>query len=526
MPGTLDGGSLRQWFRIAAAALERARPEIDDLNVFPVPDGDTGTNLALTAAAAAAATGLTGRREFPAGMVARAAADAALLAARGNSGGILSAWLCGLADALADAVAVDGRLLGRALDQAATRARSAVATPVEGTILTVARGAADAAVASTGSVAAVATGAAEAARDALRRTPSQLPALEAAGVVDAGGRGLVLVLEALVTVAGGAAAPAGTPTPRRRRVPAAAGDGYAYEVQYLLDVLDRPDQAVPALRAALAAVGGSVVVTGRGARWSVHVHVDDVGAAIEAGIRAGRPAGIAVTRFADRIAGGGRAGRAVVAVAPGEGLGGLLAAEGAVIVGRRSVRGPSVRSLSAAISATGAAEVVVLPDSADLRPVAEAAAEMARDEGLAVAVVPTMSAIQGLAAIAVHDPASSFAADVIAMTAAARSTRWAEVTVATGRALTSAGVCKAGDVLGLIEGDVVLLAADVLSASTELVDRLLMGGGELVTLVTGADAPPELGQRLAMHLRTTRPAVEVVSYDGGQPRYPLLAGVE
>jgi uncharacterized protein len=174
----------------------------------------------------------------------------------------------------------------------------------------------------------------------------------------------------------------------------------------------------------------------------------------------------------------------------------------------------------------GGAEVVLLPNDGNVIGVASAAGRAARDEGFSVAVVPTRSVLQGLAALAVADPERPFADDVAAMAEAAGSTRWAEVTTAVREAMTFVGVCRPGDVLGLLEGDVVLLGDDVEKVAVELVDRMLDGGGELVTVVTGQDAPDGVRDRLVEHVERTRPAVEVVAYDGGQPHYPLLLAVE
>jgi dihydroxyacetone kinase-like predicted kinase len=167
-----------------------------------------------------------------------------------------------------------------------------------------------------------------------------------------------------------------------------------------------------------------------------------------------------------------------------------------------------------------------LPNDGNTVGVAAAAAEAARDEGFSVAVVRTRSVVQGLAALAVADATRPFADDVAAMAEAAGSTRWAEVTTAVRESMTMAGVCRPGDVLGLIEGDVVLIGADVEDVAHQLVDRMLAGGGELVTVVTGADAAAGLGDRLAAYVEKNHPAIEVVAYDGGQPHYPLLLGVE
>jgi hypothetical protein len=272
-----------------------------------------------------------------------------------------------------------------------------------------------------------------------------------------------------------------------------------------------------------------VVVGGHGL-FNVHVHVNDVGAAVEAGLDAGRPFRITVTRFVDQLAGpppaGGRTGRAVVAVAPGAGLHELLGASGAAVVDGGPTSGPSTAELLAAVRAAAAAEVVLLPNDPGSLAVASAAAAAAREEGFHVAVLPTRSAVQGLAALAVADPDRPFEDDVAAMAEAAGSTRFGEVTVAVREAVTMAGICRPGDVLGLLEGDVALLGADVEAVALELVDRMLAGGGELVTVVTGHDAPSGAGDRLRTTVEHRHPAVEVVVYDGGQPHFPLLLGVE
>jgi hypothetical protein len=524
----LDAAAVRRWCSTGRHHLAAARDEIDDLNVYPVPDGDTGTNLLLTMEAVEAAV-----RAAPLdiGATVRAMASGALMGARGNSGVILSQLLRGLAEVLE----VDGSAAGvrRALARAAELAYEAVARPVEGTLLTVARECAEAVADLDGDLAEVVRAARTAAADSLRRTPDLLPALAAAGVVDAGGRGLCVLLEALEQVVTGDCGDepptAQVLVPRDRSGLAAAreagGEEFAYEVQYLLR--DAQDDAVDRLRDELSALGDSLVVVGGDGLFNVHVHVNDVGAAVEAGLDAGRPFRITVTRFVDQVAGErapdvARTGRAVVAVAPGAGLHELLGSSGAVAVDG----GPSTAELLAALRTAGAAEVVLLPNDPNTLAVASAAAAAARAEGFHVAVVPTRSAVQGLAALAVADAERPFEDDVAAMAEAAGSTRFGEVTTAVREAATMAGICRPGDVLGLLEGDVVLLGSDLEAVALALVDRMLAGGGELVTVVTGADAPGGAGERLRSTVEHTHPAVEVVLYDGGQPHYPLLLGVE
>jgi DAK2 domain fusion protein YloV len=528
----LDDAALRRWCASGLAALRRHQREIDELNVYPVPDGDTGTNLVLTMASARQAMETGDGDTLP--LMARGA----LLGARGNSGVILAQLLRGLSETLTGRPSVRGRALAEALGAAAASAYQAVAAPVEGTVLSVASAAAEAArAASSDDLAEVVQAAAGAAADALARTPDQLPVLAAAGVVDAGGRGLVVLLDALAEVVTGVppaevvtGPPAGPQTMERVQVrpPLAAaresGSGeYGYEVQYLLDA---EPAAVDRLKGELAGLGDSLVVVGDGGTWHVHVHVNDVGAAIEAGVVAGRAHRISVTRFDDQIAeAAGRVDpdrRGAVVVAAGDGLARLLAAEGAAVVGGN----PSTSELLAAVSGTGAGRVVVLPNDPNAQAVAAAAAKEAHAQGLRVSVVPTRSPVQALAALAVRDPRRPFEDDVIAMAEAAGACRSAEVCYATREAITMAGRCRAGDVLALVEGEVHLIGADLAQTCRELLDRMLGGGGELVTLLVGADAPAGLADQLREHLGKAWPFMEVQLYDGGQPHYPLLVGVE
>ncbi|MDQ7909124.1 DAK2 domain-containing protein [Phytohabitans sp. ZYX-F-186] len=525
MLDTFDAEAVRRWCAAGLESLRLHQHEIDQLNVYPVPDGDTGTNLVLTVASAqqAIANDAVNGGEDSGGVL-RLMSRGALLGARGNSGVIVSQILRGMADALADVVTVRGRALAGALGEAAAAARAAVAKPVEGTILTVASAAAEGATA-TGSddLDAVARSAAGAAARALARTPEQLPALARAGVVDAGGRGLCVLLDALVAVVTGQAV-ASAPVSVRGPVTAVRETGsseYGYEVQYLLDA---DSAAVARLRATLAGLGDSLVVVGEEPVWNVHVHVNDVGAAIEAGVEAGRPHRITVTRFEDQAAPPALDpdGRGAVVVAAGAGLVGLFSAEGARVIGAN----PSTAELLDAVFATRAGHVVVLPDDPDTQAVAGAAAREAQAGGVRVSVVPTRSPVQALAALAVRDTGRGFEDDVIAMAEAAGACRYAAVCYAGREALTMAGRCRPGDVLALVEDEVHVIGTDLAQTCRDLLDRMLGGGGELATLLLGADAPPSLGDELRDHLAQRWPFVEVQVYDGGQPTYPLLVGIE
>ena len=536
----LDDAAVGQWCRAAVAALSAARGRIDDLNVFPVPDGDTGTNLLATAEAALAALDEAGpdRTEPAWALVARGA----VLGARGNSGTILAQLWRGLADQLAGQPPADGPTLAAALQKAADAAYGAVADPEEGTFLTVARAGGEAAVAAVAAgdtaLGDVVRAAADGARAALEATPGQLAALRDAGVVDAGGAGLCLVLDALVTTVTGVepARPSLERHPEHRAhghhghdhddLPHQPPAGPGSEVQYLL--ADSDDAAVARLQDRLAALGDSLVVVGvdtpGGREWNVHVHVSDIGAAIEAGIEAGRPYRISVTPLAPvRPPAPVPDARAVVAIVPEGRLAELFSGEGATVV-PCGPGGVTEDDVLAAVLGSGAAGVVVLPNDPTVTAVASRAAERAREEGRDVAVVPTRSPVQGLAALAVADPARRFGDDVITMAEAAAATRWAEVTVAEQEALTSAGRCAPGDVLGSAEGDVLLIGAEPVAVACELLDRMLSAGGELVTLVAGADGA--LADAACAHLVGRHPTVEVTRYDGAPEGVRLQVGVE
>ncbi|MGY2085586.1 DAK2 domain-containing protein [Blastococcus sp. SYSU DS0539] len=531
----LDDAAVGQWCRAAVEALSDFRGRLDDLNVFPVPDGDTGTNLLHTAEGARAALDSAGNGESAWAVVARGA----VLAARGNSGTILAQLLRGLADQLADQPAADGPAFAGALRKAAESAYTAVADPEEGTFLTVARASGEAAVAAVDAgrteLAAVVQAAADGAHVALERTPGQLAVLREAGVVDAGGAGLSLVLDALVRTVTGVqpVRPAlDAPDRHRRRhgsehAPHQPPPGPGSEVQYLL--ADADETSVARLHERLAELGDSLVVVGvdtpTGREWNVHVHVSDVGAAIEAGIEAGRPHRISVTPLAPVPPAAPVPGRrSVVAAVHSEGLAELFRAEGVGVV-VCDADGVTEDDLFDEIVASGGEEVVVLPNDAGLLPVASRAATRAREAGgREIGVVPTRSPVQGLAAVAVADRERRFGDDVIAMAEAAAATRWAELTVADQEALTSAGRCRPGDVLGSAEGDVVVIGAELDAVACDLLDRLLSAGGEMATLVVGPDEA--LGDVVCRHLSTAHPTIEVVRYGGGPSSIPLQIGVE
>jgi uncharacterized protein len=552
----LTAADARRWAIVARAAFAARRAEIDALNVFPVPDGDTGTNLYLTFDAALDAVrtqheqrGILGEASLE--QECTSLGQAMLLTARGNSGVILSQLVRGFGEAVAESgtARADGALVAEALARASERAWKAVTHPVEGTILSVSRAAAEAAQGLTG-LGEVTRAALDGASQALALTPTQLPALEAAGVVDAGGAGYVLLLEALARVvhedspAGGALSFSDESTLLRRADWAAHGavhptdgegarahgealgapDGPAYEVMYLLT--DTDEERVETLKHSLDALGDSLLVVGGHDLWNVHVHVDDAGAAIEAGVHAGRPYRIRVTHFGDQSRRPPASGVAVVACAAGPGLAAVFTDSGAHVIPSGPGRRASAGQLLEAARDAHALSVILLPNDKDTVLAAEAAASAGEQEGLDIAVVRSRTAVQGLAAMAVFEPTLPARKNLAAMISSASATRHGAVTVAGKDALTSAGECRRGDVLGVVGGDIVIIGDDLLAVARDVLGRLLSSGGELVTIVAGEDAPHGLADDLARWVEGEHRDAEVSLIDGGQPHYPLMLGVE
>ncbi len=548
MPGArdvIDGAVLLRWGRICVDGLESRRAEINALNVFPIADADTGTNLLATMRAAllAAETVAADVTQIPAAEVAAAMARGATSGARGNSGIILTQVLRGIAEAVREGP-LTAETLRLALRRGAALVRESLSVPVEGTMLTVLDYAAGCAADCPGTALAdVAVAAADGAAKALDDTPDQLGVLREAGVVDAGARGLLVLLDGLVTVATGeppdrpeylpgdrdsVAEPIGEPAAE------SAADDPHFEVMYLL--ADTDEDRVARLRDRLSELGDSVVVVGDGAgMWSSHVHCVDAGAAVEAGLVAGTLSRIRIESFAVTApvhtgpgdcaaeSAGGPADRGILAVAAGAGAAALFEAAGAVVLGDDPV---TAQALLAAIRSMPNREVLVLPNGALPAHELVAVGVAARDAHRDVLLLPSGSMVQGLAAAAVHDRGRIAVDDAFAMSEAAAATRWGSLRAAQERALTMVGTCEAGDGLGLVGHDVVVIDHDVRAAARTLLDRMLSFGGELVTLLMGADAPDGLAGDLAEHIGQGFPGVEVTVYSGGQHGDLVQIGVE
>ncbi len=529
----MDAEAIRDWVDACVRELRALRAEIDEINVYPVADSDTGSNLLHTVTAARNA--LAEAAPPDAGTALTVLADAAVRAAKGNSGIILSQVLRGMARSAGTTRELDGPALADALRAADTTATTAVARPVAGTMLSVLHAvttALDELVADP-DPGDVATLAAKVAADALAQTPHQLAPLAVAGVVDAGGRGLLAVLDALVEVLTGTRTR--TPVDVVETVPTDPAP-QVWEVMYLLTVSDENRaEDLSGLRRELSALGDSVTVAEAGeSEYAVHVHCADIGAALEVGIDHGRPHHVRVEPLltpkpTDTAATG--ADRAVVAVVHGDALARLIDGEGTSVLAVDADREPTTEELLTLIGGAAATHITVLPGGVRLTAAAERVTNHPMLAGRDVVVVPCASPVQVLAALAVHDPDRRAGADVVAMAEAAAATRRGELTVAAEDAITWVGRAAAGDVVGFIDGEVVLIepretAGRVERAAIGVLDRMLAVGGELVTVLVGDDAPEGIADVLAEHVRAERPDVELVCYSGGQTDAMLLMGVE
>jgi DAK2 domain fusion protein YloV len=527
-------------------ALRAHQEAINRLNVYPVPDGDTGTNMALTLESVVAE--LPDREGADLGAVCTAVSHGSLMGARGNSGVILSQILRGVAEAFRDGPG-DGATVADALARATAGAYQAVMRPVEGTILSVVKAASSAAHACrTASLVDVLDAARAAAAVALAHTPEQLPVLKAAGVVDAGGAGFVLLIDAFLHRSAErplpepevmAAAPVTGAVGGIESHGAGAVGDLRYEVMYFLDA---PDDAVDRFRQTWAAIGDSIVVVGGDGLWNCHIHTDDIGAAIEAAVEVGRPRQIRVTDLLDQVEEERWVREAIapppeaapeaaepvrcaaVAVATGEGIRRIFRSLGVqhTVTGGQTMN-PSTAQLLAAIDAVPGQEVVLLPNNKNIIPVAEQAARVAAKPAR---VVPTRGIAEGFAALLAYDPQASAEENAAGMGEAASRVVSGEITKAVRASTSDVGPISSGDYLGLSRGGIEVVSSSLAGAAQELLARLLADQHEIVTIIEGEGATKADTRRITEWLAEKRPDVAAEVHHGGQPLYPYLLSIE
>jgi DAK2 domain fusion protein YloV len=532
----VDVARARELAQASLANLEAHRRRIDDLNVYPVPDGDTGTNLTLTVRAVVEA--LEASSAEGAQAVAKELSRAALMGARGNSGVIFSQIVRGFAEVLGRNEEVDGEVLAQAFRSASDAAYRAVRRPVEGTMLTVVREMAEEGEehdVRTLPKAEFLAKVVERGERALAGTPELLPVLKDAGVVDAGGAGLLEIVRGL------AAGVSGAPLPEAPVEADALGFDAIHqelsEYRYCtVFVVEGEGLDLDALERELERLGDSLLVVGDASALKVHVHTDDPGAALTLGTAVGTIEGIEIANMhkqteqreerlvasAPALAGIPTLETGLVAVAPGEGNRRLFESYGVtrVIEGGQSMN-PSAADIVAAVEATPATEVIVLPNNSNVVLTAEQAARLASKP---VRVVPSRSVQAGLAAVVRYIPSAGAAENEEAMREALTAVATGEVTVASRDVELDGVAVRKGAWLGLAGEAAIACGDDFGAVADAVVERLLDGERELLTVLTGADAPDV--EPVVQRARDRHPGLEVEVHAGGQPHYPLLLSAE
>jgi DAK2 domain fusion protein YloV len=541
---TISPDDLRAIVETFRDALKEHRDIVNALNVYPVPDGDTGTNMSLTLDSVVADLPAAGSSMAE---VCKAIAHGSLMGARGNSGVIMSQILRALTAGFEGAEQIGGELFATAITAAAEAAYGAVGNPVEGTILTVVREGAEAAVAAASDDLLTVLDATRAgAADALERTPDMLPVLAEAGVVDSGGTGLLLFFDAALKWADDRPIPAPV-MPEGASVPTMDTDrpdhhdhnalaDLRYEVMFLLDA---PDGSIDDFKSAWANIGDSIVVVGGDGIWNCHVHTDDIGAAIECGIAVGRPHKIRVTDLLEEVeeqewvkqaandaalADVEPCTTAVVAVSVGDGVAEIFKSFGVqhVVAGGQTMN-PSTADILSAVEALPAEGVVILPNNKNIIPVAE---QVVAEASKPVAVLHSKTIVGGMAALVGYDPEADLDTNREGMTELLDNLVSGEVTRAVRDTKVEGFEISDGDWLGLARGKLVAVEDDSIAAASAVVAELYDEDREIVTLVVGSESNEAEASTLQKQLQLAFPSLEFEVHMGGQPLYPFIIGVE
>ncbi|MEJ7765640.1 MAG: DAK2 domain-containing protein [Acidimicrobiales bacterium] len=543
-------------------ALRSCSAVLDRLNVYPVPDGDTGKNMLGTVERVVAE--LEGAEDSLAD-VCRAIAYGSLMGASGNSGIILCQVLRGFTESLKAVDDAGPAEVAEGLTNASKQADNAVARPMEGTILSVVRAsaaAAEEAAAAGQDLEGLLRASRAGAVEALARTPEQLPVLAQAGVVDAGGAGYCLFLDGLLHVLAGDPLPELPPVPEGmlERVGGTGPDaaaaaqattggnegerdlsGLRYEVMFLLEA---DDDLIPAFKDVWSGIGDSIVVVGGDGLWNCHIHSDDIGEAIEAALDTGRPRRIKVTDLLDQVEEercereGATATEpadsrpravdpvpcAVVAVATGEGIRRIFhSLEVHRVVTGGQTMNPSTEDLLEAVEAVPADQVILLPNNKNIVPVAKQVQALSQKT---VRVVPTTSVTEGFAALLDYDPQGDAEHNATCMSAAAHRVITGEITRSVRPSGSDAGPIAEGDWIGLSDDQISVVAPDLAECVEGLLAKLLDDSHEIVTLIEGDGATQADTRSIIGWLEERFPQVETEVHHGGQPLYPYLLSIE
>ncbi len=535
---TLDPKNLANLMHCFRDALQDHKESLNSLNVYPVPDGDTGSNMAATLnSVVSEINSLEENAELE--NIIEAISHGSLMGARGNSGVIISQILRGFVSEIKSASreTIDANLFSEALSAAAAAAYEAVGNPVEGTILTVVRETAEAAekaVSEKFSLLPVAEIAREAAKRSLDSTPELLPVLARAGVVDAGGSGFLLMMDSLLHVIDD------RPMPEPEAVTVSvdalildvhdetSNNGTRYEVMYFLEA---PDDSIPDFKKAWSEIGDSIVVVGGENIWNCHVHTNNIGAAVEAGISVGRPYDIRVTDLFEEVAENYHdheiadpVGCSVIAVANGDGIGEIFRSLGAtrIVHGGQSMN-PSTADLLEAAEATASEHVIILPNNSNIVAVAE---QVDSQTSKTVRVVETHTVTEGFASLLGYDPEATSEKNQTGMSQASQTVESGEITTAVRESTSEIGEIKKGDFLGLQKGKVTVIAATIVEATNNLLKEMISNEHEIVTLVAGEDSNEKETDEIVAWVNAEYEELEVEVHEGGQPLYPYYIGIE
>ena len=535
---TLDAKNLASLMYCFRDSLQEHKESLNSLNVYPVPDGDTGSNMAATLnSVVSEIESLEENLELE--NIIDAISHGSLMGARGNSGVIISQILRGFVSKIKNASrkTIDANLFSEALSEAASAAYEAVGNPVEGTILTVVRETAEAAEKAASkklSLLPLAEIAREAAKRSLDSTPELLPVLARAGVVDAGGSGFLLMLDSLLHIIDD------RPMPKPEVVTASvdslildvhdetSNSGTRYEVMYFLDA---PDDLIPDFKKAWSEIGDSIVVVGGENIWNCHVHTNNIGAAVEAGISIGKPYEIRVTDLFEEIAGNYHdhdiadpVGCSVIAVANGDGIGEIFRSLGAtrIVNGGQSMN-PSTADLLEAAEATASEHVIILPNNSNIVAVAE---QVDSQTSKTVRVVGTHTVTEGFASLLGYDPEATSDKNQTGMLQASQMVESGEITTAVRNSTSEIGEIKKGNFLGLQKGKVTVVAETIVEATNNLLKEMISDEHEIVTLVSGEDSNKKETDEIVAWVNAEYEELEVEVHEGGQPLYPYYIGIE
>lgn len=547
----VDGQMLRRLVQAGRDWLDQHHAQVNQLNVFPVPDGDTGTNMLMTMRNALQEAGTYDGNHV--GQVAAKIAHGAMMGSRGNSGTILSQIWQGFAHALRDHATFDSELLARALREASDTAYRGVIKPVEGTILTVAREAAEEAEAACTShrdIADLMDRIVQRAKDALARTPEMLPILQKAGVVDSGGSGLVYILEGMAQSLRGKQIeiPAAAPAAVEDLAAALAPEdelGYGYDVQF---IIKGRNLNVGVIRSAIDAMGWSTLVVGNDQAVKVHVHVHDPGIPLSYAVSLGTLSDIVVENMQEqyqdylreRTASAnpsdaseeivpafelGEDDIGVVAVASGEGLARVFRQLGAAeLVMGGQTNNPSTQEILEAIQRVPTRKVIVLPNNKNIILAAEQAARLAVDQD--VIVVPTRSMPQGISALLPYDPQGDLTATARTMEQAKDDVVTGEITTATRSVELNGVEVSEGQLIGLVDGALSAAGNDLEQVVRTVLEHMHADEHELVTLYYGNGMNRAEVEALVSALSKVYDSLEFEIVFGGQPHYHLILGAE